>query len=1518
MPEKTISEMWADAQVEFERLSRKPLDRGPLKSFEDVQAEIELRGDPGYSDDNKKDGWDRTKSVGLKVLHCLKLLAGVATQVSAEVCLPLYTAEICFKALSFALDIPQKIKDFNQAVNEVFTKICSVLSQFKIYEKIETIDELLARQVHRVMISFVLICAQTINYQQGDRWERFKRKAKASILNDDSGLSAEISRFEVLVKEHHGLEGTVTLKEVMEQRIEVVRVLEVVSKSGKRIERIDSTVQFLGDLATERKLSVDRIAYLTTIRDTLGIDSNVRLDTHTTKTVTNLFQQCLSGTGSWIWDHSAYKKWTMKDRIDSNPLLLVIGGSKCGKTSVSARITKKLEEQRGADTCTVHYFFHDSTGKSEDRDPIQSALKYMAFQVAKKDEATGRQLAKLCTDHNQTLQTGSLKSLWKELKLGAPRSRMMYYLIFDGLENLQERHANAVKDLLDVLFSLQDQHLRESSGSRVRVLVSGTEAIFQNRLEEYKSAVIDLTDCAIADMKICIDHELSHRGILQNPEPGSSQEKARRLIQDKLPQNTDGSFSLLQSGLENIIKQIRSGAGLEELEKSLKNSLNSHEATIENLHRSLEPVEVEQLNELLKWIMFNNGDLEIPQLQAAMFLYWERESLVPLAYVVEHRYSRVLRLDGSRVSVRVGVDKVLQKHRSNPRAALAGAGPRISLSIQITDVDRELCQNFLWDLSQKAIRDKFRFDFDNASAFQHTIQAELSVNEFDAHHTIVMAAFKFMRNEPDKRTVALGPYLFKHLPSHLKRLKEAQGLDELLDLQKQEIGSSLLELFESDHIFNLNKNHFKQFTWNREDVQVFREWFKDPAATRGIRKSWLRKATSEENPAKTFLGDLVLMIAQQWLVEGTWDARNAYDWICSFRSMAPKASISGTNTDNGEINPDPSVDYEGVSKWCQKILEIPDEKINSLWYEQLASAAALSNKTAEAIKYYTLASECENPRWLCYRGLGMSHSANSDHEDAVQDLERALEVLEASPSRDPAEIPRLHLLLGSCYSKIKDFKTAIEHYRSAITSEECAAEAWVGILSAQLCSGHDEECRKLIQTMRDSRPGDQTESWFCLTLRLLVHEADPIFLFARIFEVTSSESNLLEAFVQDMTLASAALGGRKHGYEEAEEYGMLLYQRGVASYLYGVPHGSEHPNGALRLWNECREELDNVGGFIGYWIHRAAVCALGRYYFHTMMENSDDSRYLEALQKLVDTGDGMGATIKWLLASLYVQRGQLEESKAVFRDAVRSGLQLLYDDTDQNDADGYDSLFMVLLPNRDPHDLATILSLRGKPDLVTERLTFEEEPAKALGYGIATKVRQQVPDCSKQLERIEAALELVASPESQSTAENPGSAQIISALNDLHSEFKSGQMGLFQGILECDGCSVPWNYEREMYHCLYCNDVIFCSPCLENLCSRPDPPRLPKCSSKHKWLKSPKCGADIYLGWRSKRVRVGGDIRPAETDGDRIFEAVWSSDEFMPVQDWKAALAAEWGLNMEDIVKDAPAEIGVEILASAT
>ncbi|KAK8036073.1 hypothetical protein PG993_008687, partial [Apiospora rasikravindrae] len=1111
-----VKGIWEAAEAKFKDLTGKSLQSGPIKTFDALRLEIEARSRPSSGDDESAvDGkWDKAKfkSAGLEVLKWVKILVGAAVQASAVLPIPSGpVANMCAKALIMALDVPQAIRDLNDAISDVFTRVASVLSQFSIYERLEEIDIVLARQIHLVMVSFVTICAHVVNYQQGSRWDRFKQsvdttspnalesvswfensansqssKAKKAILDDDSGLKAELSNFERLVQQQRDVEGTLLLATVITNHKDICQVLE---QNADRNADIQVKVNRLDQDAADRREEKDRTKKLTKIRDALNVPPHVRLETNTTETCTKIHSKCINGTGAWVWDHPSYQEWTSKSQKGRNSLLLLSGDSSSGKTSIAAMIIKKLEDQQRTRIYVAHYFFPPSTKKSDDdKYPVHSALKYMAFQIARVDTTVSNTLYKACDNPERGVDFRALTDLmelWDQLRIGAPGLAATYYLVFDGLEHLKDKHAEVL-----VEFALRLKPASEQAGSRVRVLLSGAERVFKDHADVETALRIDVSRYTIPDMEAFIDNELNTRGMLQHAKPGSKQGQARDLIREQLPQSVNGSYFLLQHSLDKIFGRLDSGADLTELQGILKTSMSSHEAaiqTLQTLQRSLGPDETKDLNELLKWIMFGAEAMTLDQLEAAMYLQSGNESLVTLKYIIQKKFSAVLKLEDDFFMVQDDVRDTLQRRKDNRHKFSASQeGPTISMSITINNVDQELCQHFLWDLAQKSIRDKFRFDFDGAANHLLSSQAAIEVDEFEAHHSIVKQAFDYLAHDPRDETKPIGKYLVPWLPWHLRKLRtlEMEDEGELSPVEKRKIADGLYNIFQSDLILERHKDSFegRWMHWYHDEMLEFNEWFMDSAVVRRLDKHWLREIRSAPNPTRGYLRPLVQSVLKQLLLERErpWGALSAYRWIEQFVLLVSlvilrrRHRLDAKPDDKGD---DESVSSDGaervdiswrrqVSQWCQNYLGLQDAQLDSFWYERLGEAAAAMlphGDTSEAIQeFYQTAVKLSDPSWRSYKGLGEEEFRQDRVQDALAHVGKALELADEAmsaetsrPAATPADIVRLHLQLGDYCFATDAIDKATDHYSSArdtCPSEETVlarkADAWY--LRAQL------------------------------------------------------------------------------------------------------------------------------------------------------------------------------------------------------------------------------------------------------------------------------------------------------------------------------------------------------------------------------------------------------------------------------------------------------------------------------------
>lgn len=838
--------------------------------------------------------------------------------------MPSAAANIAGSSLSFVFDIPEKIKGYNEAVDRVFTDVSSALSQFQIYKSIDDMNQpLLVQQIHLVMASVVKICAHVVKYRQGRRRDRFMRQL-ASIFDDNKPLEAEMNEFRRLVQAQRDVEGTVSLSVLVETRAGVVQLLESFAVFGKTVEETHQGVQALKD-------DNDRINTLIKIRNTLQVPTIVLLDTRTTQTCTNIAAKCLPGTGSWIWADNAFVSWTegtaKGDDSNVTSVLIISGPPSSGKTMATAQIVKRLEEEKGR-TYVAHYFFLPASSKKGEEDnkyPIHSALRYMAFQIARVDPAVRKALGKACDSGSTSVlsrnSSSNLNSLWSELKIGAPGSGATYYLAFDGLENLDEKEREM---LLDFVFNPK---LAENSAGRVRVLVSGTDKVFQNRSVGRNAVQIDMEQYNGSDMRLVIEDRIAKQNLLRNAKPGSVQQKARDNVLQKLPQKAAGSYSQLQFALEEVLRLLGSRTSSEELERVLDQPMNSHETAIKALQRSLTLEEIGELNELLKWVHFSNERMTVAELEDAMvrhdsyfllphtyftplydisclvhhkliagvkFLYSGTESIGSLQDIVTSKYLAVLKIDYIQQTAYVegqdGALEYLQKAKDH-KAQHSKDQPTISMTINISNADQEIVGHFLWDLAQKAIRDQFRFNFDAASNTLHTSQSTIAVDEFEANHTIAMRAFQYLSGEPRNETKAIGRYLLCWLPYHLAQITQLDYEEKgsLKPDEQIEIGHHLYHLFKDQDLFKRHRAIVEELIWTAEEMEDVQKWLMNSAVVRRLPRQWRDEVQRAASPVRGYFRPFVKIIIETWLrsperlnAESRWNYRQ---WVRAFMEV---------------------------------------------------------------------------------------------------------------------------------------------------------------------------------------------------------------------------------------------------------------------------------------------------------------------------------------------------------------------------------------------------------------------------------------------------------------------------------------------------------------------------------------------------------------------------------------------------------------------------------------------------------
>lgn len=347
--------------------------------------------------------------------------------------------------------------------------------------------------------------------------------------------------------------------------------------------------------------------------------------------------------------------------------------------------------------------------------------------------------------------------------------------------------------------------------------------------------------------------------------------------------------------------------------------------------------------------------------------------------------------------------------------------------------------------------------------------------------------------------------------------------------------------------------------------------------------------------------------------------------------------------------------------------------------------------------------------------------------------------------------------------------------------------------------------------------------------------------------------------------------------------------------------------------------------------------------------------HLDELSKLAeDSSEFFVNNSSGFLGALHALQGRKEQSKAALVRRMRQGLQILLDDTPDNDRLGFSIIHRTLHQHQDFVNAAIALSLLGQPDLVTQELYFEAgdikdedgvdkqqvlETIKRLAKGTIQAVKIRVADASHQLQRIEAAKahvdSLMITTKSKSNGDrdattgefegqdrsNSVDLNMTTALRLLHARITTLQrQTLIHGISPldieddwlCDGrdhtgnkCKNQPGFEHESYHCIYCIIQDFCEDCLKRLRDPKSEVKILECSARHKWLRIPPSGVDMYVGAKAKSVRVPREVKASEED-ERILDIHYGDGESeeITVAAWLERLATEWDISLAEIRKE--------------
>jgi hypothetical protein len=488
--------------------------------------------------------------------------------------------------------------------------------------------------IHKLMISFVDICALSIILRESGRWTRFKGATKKVLFDDDSGVKSAIEGFKKLIKNQRDIEGPIALEQVLRSRKDIVQILTIAYETKesiadiakgmdhvvKEVDHVVKDVDVLTQAESNRKLEqIAKDNQKKIIEALLGTNDLVQAS----KTVSNEhWNTRFKGSGSWLHHIPDYESW-MNRESHASPLLLLTGEPCTGKSFLASVIIHELQSVHGhraegstrAALVAYHFFPKSSDKSTKDQQPYTTALKCLAIQIAEQDMAYSGKISAWCDRavKDPQFKEGNCRWFWEELKFVAPTRDLTYFLLLDGLDQCED-----ADQLLNILGDLP-RSLPDSDRRQIRVIATGKAETFEeNTFPDVPR--IHVPQYNSPEIRCSIDQKLREFDLFQGQDPETL--KWRNTIHDKLQELAGGDFFKVENVLDKINGLEASDGSYADLQKILNKAGQDRriiaQNAIDTANEDMSANEIEELNELLIWVVFGNSTFDVSKLQAVL------------------------------------------------------------------------------------------------------------------------------------------------------------------------------------------------------------------------------------------------------------------------------------------------------------------------------------------------------------------------------------------------------------------------------------------------------------------------------------------------------------------------------------------------------------------------------------------------------------------------------------------------------------------------------------------------------------------------------------------------------------------------------------------------------------------------------------------------------------------------------------------------------------------------------------
>ncbi|KAI1743057.1 hypothetical protein F4680DRAFT_391582 [Xylaria scruposa] len=1311
-------------------------------------------------------------------LAVIETVGGIVADGASTVFQP---ADVCYNALTFVIKAWRGYQGMFESLTELLEQCVEFLNRLTYYAK-SGMDAKLTKVACRHLQLFIEICDRALRLSH--KRSKLMAFTKHLFLIDDD-VKNLLVQMKNLVGEEHLLVSAQTFKSSNEAAANSRSNLTLAKKA-------DTKLDVLMNDKNEQRRTEEIQKWKEALISALDFEpSEFNSSTREPKEpkerwrdIWRKHREVADGTGDWINEHQSFKSWM---RGTSSSILGIEGGEGTGKTLLAANIIMLLQKPNAVDELNsksaVSYYFieTDSKATTDKKDIGYSISKYLLWQLAKEDKAFLRSVAHIC---EKTKSFKNHQDMWMQLLLendDRVNKDSVFFIVIDGLG-----------DDIAILAQLLEKLSNNSARHRIRVLLTGKPSTFKT-LRSMESVTFDkigIEGSNGTDIELFIRARLERMDMLKDHDRPDVSEMRDRIF-DTLKTKTRDYFKL-SSVLDNI---AQSSGDIGEINGYLEmaGQTGHHQLMkeIEQLNRTRSQREINEINEIIRWINSSCTWQDPGQMEAVLALRTSNESgqqtsLLSLRSKISTKYSLFSIIDGY-VDYRLPEWKESIPHKRREKGAEGSSD-----SEEIHPAEINMLKHYLSNVCPKDVYDKFGFE----DFFNNKLSRKGNYICQDSDNADIILALRCLTCLVEQRTDTIKrmhSYAQNHLYSHLKRTDLSLADREL----RAEVGEKLVTLFTTEYgiesflyldpvsdmqesIYSLKSIPESWNPWlaSEDGVDLLSMWFKDSAVLERVKGHEFVVAYNATGAnRRDLLFALGLKQAASRLFREESSKRQSLDAFTFITSFLQKCTTKDSNLEERDNSLkdvwDPTIDMiHVVEVWSGERLGIEKDE---LWETQTAallfylSGGHITKEHAEYRARKALESNPDN-----WRALHTLAKVIESQDEATTILNRVIEGRARDTewrAKETSNVILAEMLmdLGDKYWELGDNTAlAIAAYFRSLDESRSLYTQYIRILRA-FASRDEHECVVLFLDKLLNEPNIGARYAMDFITQSVIGTLEPFrSTFARAAQATD-RWDVIDKFYTEMTTT------------KSREWSSVVFRRQYGLSLAEVKGDEEAGCAVLEALFKDATKLDDEEGrlFVIENLPADMVPIYARLAFRkdTPRETAETVHAkVKGLYKEFQSVKQTNISSVLIFARYFYLQGDGFLAKKLARDMVMQSLDLLSDDDLENDYISFWDLGLVFSTLGDEDNVFAAWDLMTRARKVemnlyeTKKKAWEEQKAK-------TQEKQQE-----------------ATQDTNTTATEGETSEEQDDLSEP--EIPNMQIAICDG-----GCGHEWTYPSEMWIC---------------------------------------------------------------------------------------------------------------------